>query len=131
MNGMPAIEEAEILRERAYAFLRNARRLFEEGEYDLAAFSIEQFCQLILKYKLLIKTGTYPRTHSLLRLLRELDKLQPGKNIRSFIDSELMFLTRIEDAYIVARYLPRRYERKEVEELLKFAERFKEVIENI
>ena len=64
-------------------------------------------------------------------ILRELDKLQPGKNIRSFIDSELMFLTRIEDAYIVARYLPRRYERKEVEELLKFAERFKEVIENI
>ena len=76
---MPAIEEAEILRDRAYAFLRNARRLFEEGEYDLAAFSVEQFCQLILKYKLLIKTGTYPRTHSLLRLLRELDKLEPGK----------------------------------------------------
>lgn len=128
---MPAIEEAEILRDRAYAFLRNARRLFEEGEYDLAAFSVEQFCQLILKYKLLIKTGTYPRTHSLLRLLRELDKLEPGKNVGSFIDSELMFLTRIEDAYIVARYLPRRYERKEVEELLKFAERFREVIENI
>ena len=128
---MPAIEEAEILRDRAYAFLRNARRLFEEGEYDLAAFSAEQFCQLILKYKLLIKTGTYPRTNSLLRLLRELDKLEPGKNVGSFIDSELMFLTRIEDAYIVARYLPRRYERKEVEELLKFAERFREVIENI
>ena len=128
---MPSIEEAEILRDRAYAFLRNARRLFEEGEYDLAAFSVEQFCQLILKYKLLIKTGAYPRTHSLLRLLRELDKMEPKKNIRSFIDSELMFLTRIEDAYIVARYLPRRYERKEVEELLKFAERFKEVVENI
>ena len=128
---MSSIEEAEILRERAYAFLRNAKRLFEEGEYDLAAFNVEQFCQLILKYKLLIKTGTYPRTNSLLRLLRELDKLQPKKNIRSFIDSELMFLTRIEDAYIVSRYLPRRYERKEVEELLKFAERFREVIENI
>ena len=42
-----------------------------------------------------------------------------------------MFLTRIEDAHIVARYLPRRYERKEVEELLKFTERFREVIENI
>ena len=42
-----------------------------------------------------------------------------------------MFLTRIEDAYIVARYLPRRYERREIEEPLKFAERFKEVIENI
>ena len=131
MDGMPAIEEAEILRERAYAFLRNARRLFEEGEYDLAAFNVEQFCQLILKYKLLIKTGTYPRTHSLLRLLRELDKLEPEKSLGSFIDSELMFLTRIEDAYIVSRYLPRRYERREVEELLKFAERFREMVENV
>ena len=128
---MPSIEEAEILRERAYAFLRNTKRLFEEGEYDLVAFNVEQFCQLILKYKLLIKTGAYPRMHSLLRLLRELDKLEPGKNVGSFIDSELMFLTRIEDVCIVARYLPRRYERKEVEELLKFAERFREVVENI
>ena len=37
----------------------------------------------------------------------------------------------IEDACIVSRYSPRRYERKRVEELLKFAERFREVIENI
>jgi len=76
---MSSIEEAEILRERAYAFLRNAKRLFAEEEYDLAAFSIEQFCQRVLKYKLLIKTGTYPRTRSLLRLLRELVKLAPEK----------------------------------------------------
>ena len=128
---MPSIEEAEVLKSRAYAFLRNAKRLYDEGEYDLAAFSVEQFCQLILKYKLLIKVGTYPRTHSILRLMRELSKLVSSKKLASFIDSEIMFLTRIEDAYIVARYLPRRYERKEVEELLKFAERFREVIENI
>ena len=31
-----------------------------------------------------------------------------------------MFLTKIEDAHIVARYLPRRYERKEVEELVRY-----------
>ena len=128
---MSSIEEAEILKERAYAFLRNAKRLFAEKEYDLAAFSIEQFCQLILKYKLLIKTGTYPRTHSLLRLLRELAKLAPEKDLTKFIDSEIMFLTRVEDAYIVSRYLPRRYERREVEELLKFADRFREVVEDI
>ena len=101
------------------------------GEYDLAAFSIEQFCQRVLKYKLLIKTGTYPRTRSLLRLLRELVKLAPEKDLTKFIDSEIMFLTRVEDAYIVSRYLPRRYERREVEELLKFADRFREVVEDI
>lgn len=126
-----AAEESEVLKERAYAFLRNARRLFGEGEYDLAAFCIEQFCQLALKHKLLLKSGTYPRTHSLIRLLRDLDKLTPEKGLEKFIESEIMNLTRIEDAYIVARYLPRRYEKKEVELLLKFAEKFKEFLENV
>lgn len=128
---MPSIEEAEIIKERAYAFLRNAERLFNDGEYDLAAFNIEQFCQLLLKYKLLVKTGTYPRTHSILRLLRELGKLASEKALTSFIDSQIMFLTRIEDAYIASRYLPRRYEKKEVKELLKFTKRFEEVIRDI
>jgi len=128
---MSSIEEAETLKNRAYVSLHNAKRLFEEEEYDLAAFNIRRFCQLILKYKLLVKAGTYPRTHSLLRLMRELSKLSSSKNLENFIDSEIMFLTRIENACIVARYFPRRYERREVEELLRFAERFREVIENI
>ena len=124
-------DEAEILRMRAHAFLRNARRLLDEGEYDLAAFNIEQFCQLILKYKLLIRTGTYPRTHSIIRLLRDLDKLVPEKNIARLIDSEIILLTKMEDAYIGSRYLPRRYERREVEELLKLADRLEEVIRDV
>jgi len=90
-----SIEGAEVLKERAYAFLKNAKRLFEEKEYDLSAFNIEQFCQLLLKYKLLIKTGTYPRTHSLLRILRELDAAYPEKNLSSFIESELLYLTKV------------------------------------
>ena len=126
-----ALEEAEILRKRAYAFLRNAERLFEEGEYDLAAFSIEQFCQLLVKYKLLIKTGSYPRSHSLMRLLRELSKAVPERNLTSFINSNVMYLTKIEDAYIGSRYLPRIYERREVEELLRFAKVFKEVVDSV
>ncbi|MEM0482009.1 MAG: HEPN domain-containing protein [Nitrososphaerota archaeon] len=124
-------EEADVLRERAYAFLRNATRLFGEGEYDLAAFSIEQFFQLTLKYKLLIKTGIYPRTHSIIRLLRELNKLAPEKNLEKFIDAEVILLTKVEDAYIGSRYLPRRYERREVEELLRFAERFEELVRDV
>jgi len=63
-----SFEEVEVLRRRAEAFLRNAKRLVEEGEYDLAVFNLEQYCQLLLKYRLLIWTGSYPRTHSLRRL---------------------------------------------------------------
>ncbi len=125
-----SIKDAEIIKDRAYSFLRNAKRLFEEGEYDLAAFNVEQFSQLFLKYKLLVKTGTYPRTHSLIRLMRELDKATE-KDLSSFIEDEIMFLTRLEDIYIAARYLPRRYERKEVEKLIAFADRFKEVLESV
>jgi len=97
-----SFEEAELLRLRAEAFLRNAERLYAEGEYDLAAFSIEQYCRLMLKYKLLLKTGAYPRTHSLIRLVRELSKAAEGAN-RLLED---IMLTKIEDAYIGSRYLP-------------------------
>ena len=112
----------EVLRERAEAFLENARRLLADRSFDLAAFSLEQFCQLTLKYKLLLKTGTYPRTHSLIRLLRELGRLSKREEAEKFIERNVLYLTKIEDAYIGARYLPRRYEEAEVRQLLRFVE---------
>jgi HEPN domain-containing protein len=122
-----SFEEAETIRERAEDFLRNARDLFDKGVYDLAAF-IEQYCQLILKYKLLVKTGTYPRTHSILRLIRELSKIT--REVETLLN-DIVMLTKIEDAYIGSRYLPRRYERAEVEAMLRFVEeRFRSVVEN-
>jgi HEPN domain-containing protein len=58
-------EELDILRRRAEAFLRNAKRLLEEGEADLAMFSMEHYCQLILKYKLLLlRVFTQKHPHS-------------------------------------------------------------------
>ena len=118
-----------MLRERAEAFLRNAERLLAEGEYDLAAFSLEQYCQLILKYKLLVKTGTYPRTHSLTRLVRELARID-GRAER--LMSDVVMLTKLEDAYIGARYLPRRYLREEVEAMLRYVrEVFKPVVDEL
>jgi len=123
-----SFEEAETIRERAEDFLRNARDLFDKGVYDLAAFNIEQYCQLILKYKLLVKTGTYPRTHSILRLIRELSKIT--REVETLLN-DIVMLTKIEDAYIGSRYLPRRYERAEVEAMLRFVEeRFRSVVEN-
>ena len=103
----------------------------EEGVYDLAAFNIEQYCQLILKYKLLVKTGTYPRTHSIMRLIRELSEI--SQNLRELLRGDrILYLTKIEDAYIGARYLPRRYEEEEVRSLLNFVrEVFKPLVEAI
>jgi len=127
-----SFEEAEVLRERAESFLANAERLVEEGVYDLAAFSIEQYCQLILKYKLLLKTGTYPRTHSIIRLIRLLSTVSPS--LRSLLEGEnnILYLTKVEDAYIGARYLPRRYEESEVRGMLRFVkEVFKGAVEGV
>ncbi|MEM2093482.1 MAG: HEPN domain-containing protein [Candidatus Bathyarchaeia archaeon] len=127
-----SFKEAEILKERAEAFLENAERLVAEGKYDLAAFCVEQYCQLALKYKLLLKTGTYPRIHSIIGLLRLLSGI--SKDAEIFVEdaNNILYLTKIEDAYIGARYLPRPYEETEVKGMLKFAkEVFKKVVERI
>lgn len=126
------LREFEILRDRAVAFLENAERLVNEGKHDLAAFCIEQYCQLMLKYKLLLKTGTYPRIHSILGLLRLLSNF--SEDVKVFIENSnnILFLTKIEDAYIGARYLPRVYEESEVKSMLKFVkEEFKKIVERI
>ena len=62
--------------------------------------------------------------------MRELDRTT-SKDLAPFIEREIMFLTRLEDVYIATRYLPRKYEKKEVEELLKFAERLKEELKDV
>lgn len=127
-----SFEEAEILKERAEAFLTNSERLIGEGFFDLAAFNLEQYCQLMLKYKLLLKTGTYPRMHLLTRLLRELSKITPDVFTLLEKEDSVVLLTKLEDAYIGARYLPRRYEEVEVKALLKYVkEVFKPIIDGI
>jgi len=55
-----------------------------------------------------MKTGTYPRTRSLIKLLRLLSNISGGLDIL-FEGRNIVMLTKIEDAYIGARYLARRY----------------------
>ncbi len=127
-----SLEEAELLRKRAEAFLRNAKNLIDEGEYDLAMFSLEQYCQLLLKYKLLVKRGSYPRAHSIRTLLRILGDENP--EVLDLVNDEkkLHYIARIEEAYIVSRYLPYEFEQKEVMDIYRFVvEEFRKVVERI
>ncbi len=127
-----SLEEVELLRKRAEAFLRNAKNLIDEGEYDLAMFSLEQYCQLLLKYKLLVKRGSYPRTHSIRTLLRILGDENP--EVLDLVNDEkkLHYIARIEEAYIVSRYLPYEFEQKEVMDIYRFVvEEFRKVVERI
>lgn len=129
---MVAFVEAEVLRERARMFLENSRDLLEKGFYDLAVFNLEQYCQLMLKYKLLVKTGAYPRTHSLTTLVDILSKIEPS--VKALLEREdyLIMLTKLEDAYIGARYLPRRHTEVEVRAISRFVvEVFQKIVEGI
>ena len=123
---------AEVLKRRAHAFLRNAERLMEEGEWDLAMFNIEQYCQLILKYKLFVKKGSYPYTHSIRRLIRELGEINP--RVLSLINDvkNLHYIARIEEAYITSRYVPYTYEEHEVRDIFRFVkEVFRPLVEEV
>ncbi|MEL9997507.1 MAG: HEPN domain-containing protein [Sulfolobales archaeon] len=102
------------------AFLKNAEYLYSIGQYDLAMFSLEQYCQLILKYKLLIKTRTYLRTHSITYLPKLLSSISQEVNTLLENDENSIILTKIEDAYISSRHLPRRYDEREVKVVLRF-----------
>ncbi|MEM2868410.1 MAG: HEPN domain-containing protein [Candidatus Bathyarchaeia archaeon] len=120
------------MRRRAETFLRTAKYLLENREWDLSVFNLEQYCQLILKYKLLVKAGSYPRTHSLRGLIRELAKINP--KILSLIKDEdkLHYVARLEEAYLTSRYIPYVYEENEAQSLFKFViEVFKPLIDEI
>jgi len=124
------LEEAELLRRRAHSFLRNAERLLDEGEYDLAIFNLEQYCQLILKYRLLVAKGTYPRTHMLRRLIRELGSVDEGVLVLVEDVGKLHYIARLEEAYVASRYLPITYEEAEARDLMRFVkEVFMRVVE--
>lgn len=113
-------------------FLKNAKDLIEEGVWDLAAFNLEQYCQLTLKYKLLVHTGAYPRRHSIVRLVRDLSSVSEELQCLLEDTENVVYLTKIDDAYIGARYLPRRYEEREVKGMLKFIEEvFQPIVEGV
>ncbi|MEM3552724.1 MAG: HEPN domain-containing protein [Candidatus Bathyarchaeia archaeon] len=127
-----SFDEAEILRKRTEAFLKNAEHLLKIGEWDLAVFNLEQYCQLILKYKLLIKAGSYSRTHSLRRLIRELASFHP--KLLSIVEDEkdLHYIARLEEAYVTSRYIPYSYEEKEAQSLYNFVtRRFKLLMDEV
>ncbi len=127
-----SVEDAEILKERALKFLKNAERLLDDGVYDLAAFNLQQFVELYLKYKLFLIAGEYPKTHSLKRLIKEIGKfLRKEQEVREFLEENIDRIANLENAYITARYIPTEFERKEVENMLEVAKKIREFVDRL
>ena len=127
-----SFDEVEVLKRRAESFLRNALRLINEGEADLAVFNLEQYCQLILKYKLLVIKGVYTRTNSLRRLIRELSEFNSRALVLVNDVKNLHYIARLEEAHMAARYSLYEYTIEEARDLAKFVlEVFKPLVESI
>lgn len=106
------------LRRNALSFLKEAERDFNEGEFNLAMFHLEQALQLALKYTLYERTGTFKRTHDVMELLEDIVKLTNNDKLRELLEKEASLLDLLRQAYIGARYLPIQYNRKSVQEAL-------------
>ncbi len=117
-----------FLMERSTAFFRGAERYFEEKEYSLAAFNVEQAVQMILKDYLSTRLGDFAKTHSLKILFDDCSKLCPG--LGRLYNSSVPLISLIEDAYIMTRYFDKDYRETEVSQMLQFYRDLREELNN-
>ena len=116
---MPA-SDIKILKLRSEEYREEADHLVSDKKWDLVLIAIRQHCELLLKYYALKLNGTYPRTRSLRELIKLLVKHEPRLNALIKDESHLLMLSRIEGAYISARYFPVRAKEEDVVPLLRF-----------
>ncbi|MEM4668202.1 MAG: HEPN domain-containing protein [Nitrososphaerota archaeon] len=124
--------EVSLLRDRALRMLKSGRRSLLEGDYDIAAFIADQAVQLYMKSVIFELTGELPRVHVVRQLINILrDLLEDPDVFDGFVRENRSLLIRLEEAYISSRYMPRKYDREEAEELLDFAEKVIEFVKSI
>lgn len=119
------------MRDRAERFFRNGRELFGRGEYDLAAFNVEQATQLFLKYVLWQYLGDFEKTHSLFELFASLESTLPerAEAIKEFVEKHKETLSALEITYIESRYLPAQFFKEQVEKMIQFVEAMKLILD--
>jgi len=110
------------------SFLESARADYARGDYDLVLFHVEQFLQLYLKHLLYRRIGDFPKSNSLIRLIKEVMRVYEEESLRRFYEENLGTLYLLEEAYIASRYLPGQYDREIAERILRFAEKSLEVL---
>jgi HEPN domain-containing protein len=115
-------EEIDKLLDRSRKFKDAADFHFSRGDYDMAAFNIEQSLQLFLKARLLQKGVEFPKTHTLRKLFLLLGEvLGKSEEFKRFEGEKALEFASLEDAYVTARYFPRDFEKEEAEKLFDFS----------
>ena len=123
--------EAEVLKRRALDFLKQARRALEEDAYDVSCFLAEQSLQLYFKSVLLKIAGDYPRTHSIRRLIGEVSRILSSEDLKRFVSTNRIRLSLLEDAYLMARYFVKEYDKEDARDMIKLVEEVMNIINKI
>jgi len=104
-------ERVELLKSRAKKFLELGFELLNRGVLDLAAFNIQQSCQLRSKATLLRLIGESPRVHSVRELLgmlsarlEEIGFREVSDTVKRFVKKYRGVLADIDSAYTASRY---------------------------
>ena len=118
-------EKVELLKFRSKRFLDVGVELLRREVLDLAAFNVQQSCQLRVKATLLRLLGEIPRVHSVRELLGTLSaKLEEAgfrdvsSNVKDFTRAYRDFLFNIDSVYTMSRYSFFTYTASDVEEMV-------------
>ena len=111
--------KVDFLKKRAEEFLTGAIFHFKKGNYNIAAFNLDQVCQLYLKYYLYLKIRRFPKTHSLRELLEGIGKeYRKQKEVENLLKKEASVIGDLEQAYLTSRYLPVEFSKYQIENML-------------
>jgi HEPN domain-containing protein len=113
--------------DKSKSFEKNAIKAIELGLYDIACFSCQQAVELYLKGKIIDKSGSKPYSHSLVELLKIIEKL--GNKVPDEIKK---CAKELGEHYTQARYPDARiteYEKDEAKKAIKCMEKILKYVE--
>lgn len=127
-----------ILKRRAEAMMKNAIRLFNEGEYDLAVLNAEYAAQLYVKAVLYQLSGEEWRGHSVRTLLgilaflaRENGLNEVANEIHDFIRRNRRILAELDEAHVRAVYGIFEYNREQANAIIDISRQVIDMVKRI
>jgi len=131
-------ERVEILKLRARKFLELSIELLERRSLDLAAFNMQQACQLRIKASLLKLLGEVPKIHSVRELLgilimklSELVFEVISNIVKDFSKRYRDVLADIDSVYTMSRYSEFTYSVNDVKEMISVCSELHKLLDEV
>ena len=117
---------------RAQEARKSADANLSTGLFNLACISAYQFIQLMLKARILERTGTEPKARGLMALIRMLGEvLGREETISEFLESRKEDIEFLEELYGRSRSDPSSCTREEAEKFVSIADRIVDFMEEV